>query len=103
MHRYGDALDHLKQSLEIKRNVSLDERKDGNIASLLNKVSWCLLKMQRYGDALDHFKQSLEICRNISLDERKDGNIASSLNNVGSSFDKNAALWRRSRSFETIT
>ena len=41
---YGDALDHLKQSLEIYRNVSLDERKDGNIALTLNNVGNCLME-----------------------------------------------------------
>ena len=83
MQRYDNALVHLKQSLEIKRNISLDERKDGNIANTLNNVGSCLKKMQRYDDALIHLKQSLEIYRNISLDERKDGNIAMTLNNLG--------------------
>ena len=67
MQRYGDAIDHLKQLLEIYRNISLDEQKDGNIASTLNNVGLCLMNMQRYGDALDHLKQSLEIKQNISL------------------------------------
>ena len=38
MQRYDDALIHLKQSLEIDRNITLDERKDGNIAGTLNNV-----------------------------------------------------------------
>ena len=29
------GLTHIKQSLEIKRNISLDDRKDGNIAIIL--------------------------------------------------------------------
>ena len=32
MQRYGDALIHLKQSLEIYRNISLDEPNNGNTA-----------------------------------------------------------------------
>ena len=77
MQRYDDAIIHLKQSLEINRNISLDERKDGNIARTPKNVSNCLMKMQRYDDALIYLNQSLEIDRNITLDERKDGNIAS--------------------------
>ena len=60
MQRYCDALDHLKQSLEIDRNISLDERKDSNIALTFNNVGWCLMEMQRCGEVLDHLKQSLE-------------------------------------------
>ena len=82
MQRYDDALIYLKQSLEIYRNTSFDERKDGNIVSTLNNVGDCLMEMQRYDDALIHLKQSLEIYRNISLDERKDGNIARLLNRI---------------------
>ena len=80
---HDDALEFYEATLEMYRNVSLDEPKDANIASTLNNVGWCLMKMQRYCDALDHLKQSLEIFRNISLDEPKDSNIASILNNVG--------------------
>ena len=76
MQRYGDALTHFKQSLEIFRNISPDERKDGNIAITLNNVGLCLTEMQRYGDAQSHLNESLEIKRNISLDERKDCNTA---------------------------
>ena len=80
---HDDALEFYEATLEMYRSVSLDEPKDGNIASTLNNVGLCLMEMQRYGDALIRLKQSLEICRNISLDEPKDGNIASTLNNVG--------------------
>ena len=79
MQRYDNALTHLKQSLEIHRNISLDERKDGNIARRRNNVGNCLLELQRYNEALNDLKQSLEIHRNISLDERKDGNVVSTL------------------------
>ena len=80
---HDDALEFYEATLEMYRNVSLDEPTDGNIASTLNNVGSCLKKMQRFGDALIHLKQSLEIYRNISLDEPTDGNIASTLNNVG--------------------
>ena len=88
MQRYDDALIHFKQALEIKRNISLDERNDGNIATTLNNAGICLKNMQRYDDALIHFKQSLEIYRNTSLNERNDGNIATTLNNVGDCLTK---------------
>ena len=84
---HDDALEFYETTLEMYRTVSLNERKDGNIANTLNNVGYCLMEMQRYGDALDHFKQSLEIKRNISLDEPKDGNVccvAMTLHNVGS-------------------
>ena len=70
MQHYKDGLIHLKQSLEIYRNTSLDERKDGNIARTLNNVGSCLVEMRYcYDNALIHFKQSLESYRSISLDE----------------------------------
>ena len=80
---HDDALEFYETTLESYRNISLDERKDHNIALTLNNVGLCLMEMQCYGDALIHFKQSLEIDRNISFDERKDRNIAITLNNVG--------------------
>ena len=83
LEAHDDALEFLEATLEICRNVSFDEQKDGNIALTLNNVGSCLMKMQRYGDALNHLKQSLEIDRNISLDEQNDGNIAGTLNNLG--------------------
>ena len=80
---HDDAFEFYIATLEIYQNISLDERKDGNIAMTLNNVGLCLMEMQRYGDALIHLKQSLEIYTNISLDERKDNNIARTLNSVG--------------------
>ena len=61
MQQYNDALIHLKQSLEICKNVSLNLKTDGNVAGTLNNIGKCLIDMQQYNDALIHLKQSLEI------------------------------------------
>ena len=78
---HDDALEFYETTLEAYK--ALDERKESEIAIILNNIGNCLIKMQRYDDALIHFKQSLEMYRNISFDERNDGNIATTLNNVG--------------------
>ena len=52
MQRYGDALVHLKQSLEICRNISLDERKEANIDSTLNNAENRLKNLQRFGNTV---------------------------------------------------
>ena len=58
MQHYDNALIHLEQSLELLRNISHDERNDGNVASTLNNVGNCLLEMQRYDAALTHLNQA---------------------------------------------
>ena len=84
MHYYEDALIHFKQSLEIKKSISLNQRKDPDVAGTLNNIGSCLRAMHHYEDALIHFKQSLEITNSISLNQRKDPDVAGTLNNIGS-------------------
>ena len=83
INAYDDALEFYETTLEIHKDEPNGECNNGNIATTLNNVGRCLMKMQRCDDALIHLKQSLEINRNITLDERKDGSIARTLNNVG--------------------
>ena len=71
------------ESLEIKKNASLNLRTDDNVAVILNNIGNCLTNMQQYNDALIHLKQSLEIYKNALLNLRTDGNVASTLNNIG--------------------
>ena len=84
MHHYEDALIHLKQSLEITKSISLNQRKDPAVARTLNNIGWCLASMHQYEDALIHLKQSLEIQKSISLNQRKDPDVARTLNSIGS-------------------
>ena len=45
MHRYEDALAHFKQSLEITKRISLNQRKDPNVARTFNNLGNCLNNM----------------------------------------------------------
>jgi len=45
MQQYEDALKHYKQSLDIKKNTSLAEQNDPDIASIINNISPRLHKM----------------------------------------------------------
>ena len=81
---HDEAVEFYYQTLKIDQHLSLDERKDGIMATTLDNIGSCLRDMQQYEDALTHLKQALEIQRNISLDERKDGSTAATLNNIGS-------------------
>ena len=67
MQQYEDALTHFKQALEIQRNTSLDEWKDGNMARMLNNIGMCLINMQQYEDALTHLKQALDVNYRIKI------------------------------------
>ena len=80
---YDEALEFYQATFQMKQNISVDQQKDGSIATTLNNIGECLREMQKYNDALNHLKKSLEIKRNISLEEQKDGNIATTLNNIG--------------------
>ena len=99
MQQYNDALIHFKQSLEIKKNVSLDLTTDGNVASTLNNIGNCLMDMQQYNDALIHFKQSLEIKKNLSPNPKKDGEVAAILNSILYCLQKLHDVGRKSLDF----
>ena len=88
MQLYNDALIHLKQSLEIKKNVSLNLRKDSNVAGTRNNNGCCLMNMHQYNDALIHLKQSLEIKKNILLNPKEEGEIAAILNSISYRWQK---------------
>ena len=88
MHHYEDALIHFKQSLEIKKSISLNQQKDPNIAGTLNNIGSCLAKMHHHEDALIHLKQSLEIKKSTSLNQQKDPVGACTLDNIGSCLAK---------------
>ena len=56
MQQYNDALIHLKHSLEIYKNVSLNLKKDGNVAGTLNNIGMCFMNMQQYNHAFIQLK-----------------------------------------------
>ena len=51
----------MKQSLEIKKNISLNERNDSDVAGILYNIGDCLKDMQQYDDALTYFNRGLSI------------------------------------------
>ena len=60
IQQYDDALIHLKQSLEVCKNISFNQQKDDNMAMTLNSIGICWMKMLQYDDALIALKQSFD-------------------------------------------
>ena len=83
MHHFEDALIHFKQSLEITKSISFNQRTDPILAKALNNSGNCLKSLHRYEDALNYLEQSLEIKKSISLNQRTDPNVSDTLNNIG--------------------
>ena len=45
IQQYDDALIHLKQSLEVCKNISFNQQKDDNMVMTLNSIGICWMKM----------------------------------------------------------
>ena len=83
MSKPAEALKHLKKSLKVCQNISLNEETDPHVASTLNYLGMCLLDLHQYSEGLDYLQRSLKIYQKISLNEETDPDVAWTLNNIG--------------------
>ena len=81
MHQNNDALDNLKQALDIYKNISPNQQKDANIAMTLNNIGNCLMKAHQFDYALIYLKNSLEVYNSLNQQE----NVARTHKSIGDS------------------
>ena len=67
MNQLNDALDYLKRSLAIDKQISLGVDSDPSISVTLLDIGRCLMQMNQLTEALNYLKRSLAIYERILL------------------------------------
>ena len=79
---FDEALEFYQDTLQINKNISVDEQKDYKIVVGLNDVGNCLIEANHYDEGLNLLKEALERSQNLPSDQQNYTNPAI-LNNIG--------------------
>ena len=83
LRRYSEAKEYIAKSVKLLTLISLNKKKNGNIAMALNLLGVCQAALRQYEDSLSSLNNSLCIYQNITLDAEQDVYIAIVQNNMG--------------------
>ncbi|XP_076809741.1 uncharacterized protein LOC143452595 isoform X2 [Clavelina lepadiformis] len=83
MKLYVEALHAFNNELRLRKQTSLNENTDNNLANCFNHTGICLDNLKEHEKALERYEQALEIMKRISPNANKDINIAAVFANAG--------------------